>query len=137
VEPAPARTKPDLRLLTAVFCGGMLGALARAGLAQALPHDPTQWPWATFAVNLVGAFVLGWATTRLPLRPPRSPYLLPLVGPGFCGALTTFSTLELELLRMLDAGAVGLAVGYAAASYGAGIALARTAQALARRETTA
>jgi fluoride exporter len=111
----------DVPELAAIFAGGMLGALARTGLAQALPHAPGAWPWSTFAVNLLGALVLGWAVTRLP---PAS-YGRPFVGIGVCGALTTFATLQLELLRMLDTGRGGLALAYAAASLAGGLAAVR------------
>lgn len=112
---------PDVRELTAVFAGGMLGALARVGLAEAFPHAPAAWPWPTFAVNLLGALVLGWTVARLP---PGS-YARPFLGIGVCGALTTFATLQLELVRMLDAGDGSLALAYAAASLAGGLALAR------------
>ena len=49
----------DRRELAAIFLGGAIGALARYGLAETLPHDAGSWPWATFAVNLTGAFALG------------------------------------------------------------------------------
>jgi fluoride exporter len=111
----------DRRELAAIFVGGAIGALARYGLAQALPHDPGSWPWATFLVNVAGALVLGYLTTRLQERLPPTAYRRPLLGTGFCGALTTFSTMQVELLRMLDAGEAGLAAGYAAASIAAGV----------------
>jgi CrcB protein len=123
----------DVRELAAIFAGGMLGTLARAGLAEAFPHAPDAWPWATFAANLLGAFVLGWAVTRLQERLPPSTYRRPFVGTGVCGALTTFATLQLELLRMLDAGAWGLALAYAAASLVGGFAALLVATGLARR----
>jgi CrcB protein len=110
----------DRSELVAIFCGGCLGAVARAGLVEALPVAPGQWPWATFAVNVVGAFVLGYVATRLMERLPLSAYRRPFLGTGFCGALTTFSTMQVELLGMLDAGRVGLAGAYAAASAAAG-----------------
>lgn len=113
--------RSNVRELTAVFAGGALGALARVGLAEAFPHAPAVWPWTTFAVNLLGALVLGWTVARLP---PGS-YGRPFVGIGVCGALTTFSTFQLELLRMLDAGSGPLALAYAAASLAGGLALAR------------
>src|SRR3954469_4429366 len=50
--------------LAAVFCGGVLGALARAGLAEAWPPDPGHWPWITFAVNIAGAALIGWLASR-------------------------------------------------------------------------
>jgi CrcB protein len=117
----------DVRELAAIFAGGTLGALARTGLAEAAPHAPAAWPWATFSVNLLGALVLGWTVARLP---PQS-YGRPFLGIGVCGALTTFSTLQLELLRMLDADRWGLALAYAAVSLVAGLAVARLGAALA------
>jgi CrcB protein len=110
----------DRRELAAVFCGGIVGALARYGMLEAVPHAPGAWPWATFAVNVAGAFALGYFTTRLQERLPLSAYRRPFLGTGFCGALTTFSTMQLELLNMLDAHRAGLAVLYAAASIGCG-----------------
>jgi CrcB protein len=123
----------DGRELAAVFAGGVLGALARAGLLEALPHDAGRWPWATFAVNVAGAALLGYLVTRLQERLPLSAYRRPLLGSGFCGALTTFSTMQLELLQMLDHGRALLAVGYAAASVAAGFAAVFLATKLTRR----
>jgi CrcB protein len=123
----------DGRELAAIFAGGVAGSLARAGLAQALPARPGAWPWATFAVNVVGAFVLGYLVTRLQERLPPSAYLRPLLGTGLCGALTTFSTMQVELLRMLDRSDLALAAGYAAASLAAGFAAVMLASGLTRR----
>lgn len=58
--------------------------------------------------------------TRLQERLPLSTYRRPLVGTGFCGAFTTFSTMQLELVKMIDHHSYGLAVGYAGASVAAG-----------------
>jgi CrcB protein len=120
----------DLRELAAIFAGGMLGALARVGLARAFPHAPHAWPWPTLAVNLVGALLLGWTVERL----SRASYARPFLGIGVCGALTTFATLQLELLRLLDGPdpARPLALGYAAASLGGGLAAVRIGLRLAR-----
>ena len=123
----------DARELAAVFAGGSAGALARAGLVEAFPAQPGAWPWTTFAVNLLGAFLLGAFTTRLQERLPLSAYRRPLLGTGFCGALTTFSTVQVELLRMLDDGRAALAAGYAAASVLAGFAALALATNLVRR----
>jgi CrcB protein len=123
----------DRRELAAIFAGGCLGALARAGLAQWLPPEPGRWPWATFLANLAGAALLGWAVTRLQERMPLTVYRRPLIGTGLCGALTTFSTLQLELLDLLDAGRSALAAAYAVASLGAGFAVAWLATGAARR----
>ena len=99
----------DRREFAAIFAGGFIGAIARAELGLALPHDNSQWPWATFSVNIVGAFLLGYFATRLQERLPLSAYRRPFLGTGLCGALTTFSTMQLELLDMLDGRHYGLA----------------------------
>ena len=125
--------RPDMRELAAVFAGGTLGALARVALAEAAVVDPSDWPWHTFAANVIGALLLGYFSTRLQERLPLSAYRRPLLGTGVCGALTTFSTVQIELLGMLDARRYGLAAAYAAASLTAGYAAAQLATAAVRR----
>jgi CrcB protein len=127
----------DWRELAAILAGGFIGAIARAELVEALPSNPADWPWATFTANVVGAFLLGWSATRLQERLPLSAYRRPLLGTGFCGALTTFSAMQLELLRMLDAGKVGLALGYSGASIVLGFAAVLVATNLVRRAPVA
>jgi len=117
----------------AVFAGGFAGAVVRALLAEAFPAGPGQWPWATLIVNVVGAFLLGYFVTRLQERLPLSTYRRPLLGTGLCGALTTFSTMQIELLTMLDRGDIGLALTYVAVSVGAGFAAVLIATNLVRR----
>jgi CrcB protein len=123
----------DGRELAAIFAGGFVGAVARAEVGEALPYERGHWPWATFAVNILGALLLGYFTTRLQERLPPSAYRRPFVGTGVCGGLTTFSTLQLELLRMLDDGRVGLAVAYAGASVALGLLAVAVATNLVRR----
>jgi CrcB protein len=123
----------DKRELAAIFAGGFIGAIVRAAFEDAAPGRAGHWPWATFAVNVVGAFLLGYFATRLQERLPLSAYRRPLLGTGFCGALTTFSTVQVELLRMLDRGAVGLAVGYGSASAVSGLLAVAVASRLVRR----
>jgi CrcB protein len=123
----------DRRELAAIFTGGFVGAVARAELVEAMPYDASQWPWATFVVNIVGAFLLGYFVTRLQERLPLSSYRRPFLGTGLCGALTTFSTMQLELLRMLDGDHVGLAVAYALVSVSAGFLAVALATNLVRR----
>ncbi|HEX6458677.1 MAG TPA: fluoride efflux transporter CrcB [Thermoleophilaceae bacterium] len=123
----------DVRELAAIFAGGAVGALARAGLVQWHPPAPGHWPWVTFGVNIAGAFLLGYFATRLQERLPQSAYKRPLLGTGFCGALTTFSTVQVELVRMLDRHEAGLAAGYFGASVAAGFAAVWLATGLVRR----
>jgi CrcB protein len=124
---------PDPRELAAIFAGGCVGALARAGLVEAFPVEPGRWPWPTLAVNLIGTLALAFFVTRLQERLPPSAYRRPLLGTGLCGALTTFSTMQVELLHMLDARRYGVAAGYAAISLTAGYLAMTLATGLVRR----
>jgi fluoride exporter len=126
----------DGREMAAIFIGGCVGAVGRAGLAEAAAPAPGHWPWPTFAVNLAGALLLGYLVTRLQERLPLSAYRRPLLGTGLCGALTTFSTMQVELVRMLDRGDLWLAGGYAAASVGGGWLAVLVATASVRRVRT-
>jgi CrcB protein len=123
----------DRRELGAIFAGGFVGAIARAALGQAFPVGSGQWPWPTFCVNVLGAFLLGYFATRLQERLPLSRYRRPLLGTGLCGALTTFSTMQVELLGMIDHDRWPLAGAYAAASIVAGFAAVFVATGLVRR----
>jgi CrcB protein len=124
---------PDRQMVAAIFVGGAVGTLARAVLSSAFLPPAGQWPWPTFLVNIVGAFLLGYFSTRLQERLPLSSYRRPLLGTGLCGGLTTFSTMQVEIVTMLDGHYVGLAVGYAVASLIGGYAAVQVATALVRR----
>jgi CrcB protein len=123
----------DNRELAAVFIGGAGGTAARAALATLTAPDPARWPWPTFVVNIVGAFLLGYLTTRLLERLPLSSYRRPMLGTGLCGGLTTFSTMQVETVRMVEHRHYGLAVGYTMASIAAGLLAVYTATVLVRR----
>ena len=123
----------DRRELAAVFAGGVVGTLARVGLSKAFASGDASWPWAVFAINITGAFVLGYLVTRLQERLPLSTYRRPLAGTGFCGAYTTFSTMQLEFLDMIRHHDYGLAAGYAVASISLGYMAIYAATAIVRR----
>lgn len=123
----------DYRELAAVFAGGALGTVARTGLSLLVAANPARWPWPTFTVNIVGAFLLGYFTTRLLERLPLSSYRRPLLGTGLCGGLTTFSTMQVETLRMIEHRHYGLAAGYTCASIVFGFLAVYLASALVRR----
>jgi fluoride exporter len=123
----------DRRELTAIFLGGAAGALLRVAVSRAFPAGESSWPWVTFTINITGSFALGYLVTRLQERLPITTYRRPLVGTGFCGAYTTFSTVQAELLGMLDHHRYGLAAGYAAASLVTGYLAVYVATAIVRR----
>lgn len=125
-------TRHPVRKLFAIYTGGVAGALIRVGLARAFPPAAGTWPWPTFAVNLVGALLLGYFFALLRDHPEESLHH-PFLGTGICGTLTTFSTLQLELYQLVDEGEVGLAAGYLAATLAAGYLLLRLGIAIEAR----
>lgn len=123
----------DKREIAAVFVGGATGTAARAALSTVLPSAAGHWPWSTFGVNVAGAFLLGFFTTRLLERLPLSSYRRPLLGTGVCGGLTTFSTMQVEIVRMLDGRFFGLALVYTVVRITAGLTAMGAASTLVRR----
>lgn len=106
----------------AAALGGALGALARWGVAEALPSDPDAWPWATLLVNLTGCLVLGLLIALVFARSPGSPWLRPFLGTGVLGGYTTYSAFAVETVRLADAGRPGVAAAYVLVSVAGGVA---------------
>lgn len=110
-----------------VVLGGAAGTGLRYWVEELLPAVGTGWPWGTFLVNLVGAFVLGVLLEGLALsgdddgRRRRARLLL---GTGFCGSFTTYSSFALEMSLLAHRGAWPTAVGYGVASVAAGVGCA-------------
>jgi fluoride exporter len=123
----------DRQELGAIFAGGAIGAFMRVWIARHIVTADDSWPWAIFAINVSGSFALAYFATRLQERLPQSTYRRPLLGTGFCGAYTTFSTMQVEILKIVEAHRYGLAVGYALASIAAGLAAIWLATAIVRR----
>jgi CrcB protein len=94
---------PRLRALViaAVFVGGCIGGLGRYLVDDALPNSAHGLPWATLAVNTSGAFLLAVMLVVVGEVVPRSTYILPLLGTGFCGAFTTFSAVTASTDRLV------------------------------------
>jgi fluoride exporter len=130
-RPHPSRIPS--RLHAAVAIGGAAGAAARVELERLLPAPAGGWPWMTFGINVAGAFLLGYLATRLLERLPPSTYRSPFVGTGFCGALTTFSTMQIEMLRLMRGGHIGLAIAYGGTSIVCGLLAVFLATRLVRR----
>ena len=114
------------RLGAAVFLGGMVGALARYGLGVWVA-PVAQIPVATLVANLLGSAVLG-ALAGAAERRARRGVAWAMLGVGFCGALTTFSTFALEAFELLDRQGPVVSILYAAASILAGLFLASVAR---------
>jgi CrcB protein len=89
-----------------VLVGGAIGAPLRylADLFVQSRHDSV-FPWGTFSVNVVGSLILG-ATAGGVSAAGGPEWMLTLVGTGFCGALTTFSTFGFETVRLVEEGSL-------------------------------
>ena len=119
--------------LLLVALGAVVGAPLRYLVDRFIQarHD-TIFPWGTLAVNVAGSLILGFlagaaAAGRL------NPVIFTVLGPGFCGALTTYSTFGYETLRLAEDGsrllataniAINLFAGLSAAFVGVAIAAA-------------
>lgn len=121
-----------LSTAVAVSLGGAVGALARVGLGEAVASDAGAWPWGTLLANLAGTALLAALVGAL-VRLPASGRLAPAIGGGLCGALTTFSALQVEAIRLGAESGPLAGVGYGAVSLVGGLALAFGVLALTRR----
>jgi fluoride exporter len=110
--------------VAAVFAGGCVGGLVRYAVAEEWPAPTHLFPWATFAVNIAGAFILGTLIVVISDGIRRWPYLRPLVGTGFCGALTTFSSVVVSADELIAHGHAPIGVAYLTATITAGLAAA-------------
>jgi CrcB protein len=106
-----------------VFLGGGLGASLRFVFFKMLPSSTTHFPWATFTANMLGCFLIGllsgWLLKNDLLKSETSLFLLT----GFCGGLTTFSTLSNESLLLLRQNQLMGLLIYNLSSFGFGILL--------------
>ena len=123
----------SLTLFLVVAAGGLAGAPTRYLLDRAISgRSESDLPWGTFAINISGAFLFG-LLSGLALAHHLSAAPVALLGTGFCGAFTTFSTFSFETVRLLEDGRllegfINLAgtvlIGLLAAAAGVAIGLA-------------
>ncbi len=115
----------------AFICAGAVGAPARYLVDGAISSRiESRFPWGTFVINATGSLLLGFLTGLAIYHAfPTTPKIV--LGTGFCGAYTTFSTFSFETVRLLEEGALGAALRNVAstaitcaAAAAAGIALA-------------
>jgi CrcB protein len=129
VEPAPAgrsrRGRPELpdpRLIGVIALGGAAGGLARYLIGLAVPTAHGGFPVATFGINVSGSFLLCLLVVLILEVWPPTTLVRPLLGVGFCGAFTTFSTWMVDTDRLIAGRHYGTAALYLFGSLAAGLA---------------
>ena len=106
-----------------IFLAAMLGGLVRYFLSIQLPTSP-DFPWGTLLVNYLGIFCLIYLVKGYLVYKGSSKGLVLALGTGFCGGLTTFSSLLLDAVKLLDNGRYLSLVMYLLLSIGGGLLLA-------------
>ncbi|MBD5784753.1 CrcB family protein [Cellulosimicrobium terreum] len=127
MNPGPRRRPPLVALAGIVALGGAVGTTARALLEHVFAPVPGSWPWTTFAINVVGSFVLGVLLETLVRSGPdegRRRTVRLGCGTGVLGGFTTYSTFAVEAERLLTGGHAALGVAYALVSVVVGIVAA-------------
>jgi len=99
-------------ILGVIAVGGAVGSAARYGAGVLWPHDPSQIAWSTFAVNVVGGFLLGLLMVFVGDVWPPHRYVRPFLGVGVLGGFTTFSTYMLDTHAIFVAGRPPIAMVY-------------------------
>ena len=106
-----------------IFLAGMLGGLFRFQITKYLPASP-DFPWGTILVNYLGIFCLVYLVKGYLVSKGSSKGVVLALGTGFCGGLTTFSSLILDAVKMLDTGRYLSLLVYLILSVGGGLLLA-------------
>ena len=101
----------------------MVGGLVRYLVSIWLPASP-DFPWGTLFVNYLGIFCLVYLVKGYLVYKGTSKGLVLALGTGFCGGLTTFSSLMLDAVKLLDTGRYLSLVLYLLLSIGGGLLLA-------------
>jgi CrcB protein len=117
-----------------VALGAAVGANARywLGIFFKAKIGVDGFPWATFTINLLGSFLIGFIALLLVKKGVWEGWH-PLVIVGLLGGFTTFSAFSLENLLLIQAGRLAEMVAYSVGSCMAGICLAALGAGLAQR----
>lgn len=141
----PPAPRVSANVLAAIAVGGALGAVARYAVGLAWP-TPDGFPWATFAINVVGCFAIGILLVALTEGSgPPHPLARPFLGTGLLGGFTTFSAYAVQAERLFAAGVPGTAFAYVVGTLVAAVLAAQggvwsaraAARAVARRHSRA
>ncbi len=127
-----AASDRQIGVLVAIAIGGAFGAPLRYEITQLIHVPKDTFPWATFWINLSGAFVLGAFLTVIMERRTAHPFARPLFATGFLGAYTTFSTMAVETVTLMRAGRVAVGLFYLASSMTLGLVAAYAGVRIAR-----
>ena len=106
-----------------IFLAAMLGGLVRYLISKWLPTSPA-FPWGTLVVNYLGIFCLVYLVKGYLVYKGSSKGLILALGTGLCGGLTTFSSLMLDAVKLLDTGSYPSLIIYLVLSIGGGLLFA-------------
>ncbi len=105
-----------MKSILLVMAGGGVGAVLRFQLGRLVTVGASGWPWGTFAANVVGGLAMGMLAAWLARVGAVGENIRLLLGVGLLGGFTTFSAFSLDMMVMIERGAVGMAFAYAALS---------------------
>jgi fluoride exporter len=115
---------------------GFLGAILRYSIGLFLFHESAVFPFATLSVNLIGSFLLAWFTTAIVKRFSIPDQLKAAIGTGFIGSFTTFSTLSVETVTLIQNQDLFLAFVYVFISIVGGLMMSRLGYRLVEEKQT-
>lgn len=119
-------------VLGAISVGGVAGALARYGIAVAVPHAPTGFPVGTLIINVTGSLLIGALMVLLGQLDDPHPLVRPFVGVGFLGGFTTFSTYAVDIQQLIVGSEPVVALVYLASTLVLGLAAVAVGAVLTR-----
>lgn len=101
-----------MKELIYVGAGGFMGTVVRYAIQLWMQPVSSTFPLAVLMINLAGCFFLGWFFTITPAKWRISAEWRLLIGTGFTGAFTTFSTFSVDSIQLLQDRQLGMAVSY-------------------------
>jgi CrcB protein len=123
-----------MSVVLGVLLGGAIGALSRYGLDAWIERNTvSDFPWATFVVNVSGCLIVGFVIAAVVDRHHAPAWLRAALVVGFCGGFTTFSTFAQETVDLLEARLTTVAIVTVSANVVVGIVAVLVGARLGRR----